>query len=225
MIFGSIDYFAMSHLFIITFTLCLDLLAWLAFPWWRGDHSEHKDKKDESHHHFKEDHLTGRIHTERRQTEEHDQTKRLREKYYDSNEKLNSMRILVIDDSSTSRQIIHRILSEAGHSIVEADCGFVGADMVQRGITAASFGSTGSGYDLLLINHVLKGTNGTQTASNMRSIGFVGIILGLMGAPPHAHELTHYMEAGANNVLVKPFSLDAFNNMLSGTITMCFQLY
>jgi len=161
---------------------------------------------------------TTRVHIERAVAVSTEHVKKLREKYFDSKETLKPMRILVIDDSSTCRHTIHRTLSESGHTIIEADCGFVGAEMVQRGLTAESYGLTGSGFDLLLISHTLKATSGRQTAFKMRSIGFVGIILGLMGAPPHPQELTHYMELGANNVLVKPFSAFGFNQMILGKI-------
>jgi len=101
-------------------------------------------------------------------------------------------RILVIEDDSSNRALLERILAAEGHSIVAAENGAVGlAQLAQNEV------------DLVVTDIVMPGIEGVEIIREIRRLLPDMKIIAVSGAHPL------YLEAvsrlGANAVLRKPF--------------------
>jgi CheY-like chemotaxis protein len=108
-----------------------------------------------------------------------------------------TLRILCVEDNPYGRVVINTILSEFGHSVVFAGSGEAALTAVARG-----------GHDLVLMDVVLPGVDGLETARRIRALpgpaGSVPII-GVSGRTADGDE-TAAQAAGMDFYLHKPLS-------------------
>jgi CheY-like chemotaxis protein len=105
-------------------------------------------------------------------------------------------KILVIDDDTRIRRLINRILSAAGHSIIEANDG-------REGITLAR----GHQPSLIITDILMPGMEGMETLLEVRKImpqTKVLVVSGSAGAT-QANYLAMAEKLGADAILAKPF--------------------
>lgn len=106
------------------------------------------------------------------------------------------LRILYVDDSMISREVVRVILSRAGHSV------FCSVD----GITALqTLKKVASDLDLVITDHDMPGINGLDVVQFLRAIAFSGGIMVHSGSL-NTHLLAEYRKLGVQHFLMKPAS-------------------
>jgi two-component system copper resistance phosphate regulon response regulator CusR len=106
------------------------------------------------------------------------------------------MRILIVEDQLKTSQFLKKGFSEVGYS----------ADVAETGPIAESFVAS-SDYDLIILDVMLPGQSGIDTAKNLRRDGFSGPIL-MLTALSTTKDKVSGLDAGADDYLTKPFSFD-----------------
>lgn len=106
------------------------------------------------------------------------------------------MRILIVEDQAKTSQFLKKGFSEVGYS----------ADIAESGPAAESFVAS-SEYDLIILDLMLPGQNGIDTARHLRRDGFLGPIL-MLTALSSTKDKVNGLDAGADDYLTKPFSFD-----------------
>lgn len=108
-------------------------------------------------------------------------------------------RILVIDDETWLREMVHMALEQKGFEVLEAENGAAGIEAARKALP-----------DLILCDVNMDKVDGYLTLSSLRSepaTAAVPFIL-MTGLADHAG-MRHGMELGADDYLPKPFSIDA----------------
>jgi len=108
-------------------------------------------------------------------------------------------RILVIDDESWLREMVHMALEQKGFEVVEAENGAAGIEVARKVLP-----------DLILCDVNMEKVDGYLTLSSLRgeaATASVPFIL-MTGLADHAG-MRHGMELGADDYLPKPFSIEA----------------
>ena len=110
------------------------------------------------------------------------------------------MHILVVDDSEMNRKIIIRLLKSHGHSFEEAEDGRVCVDKIR-----ASLSPGGKPFDIILLDNSMPNLTGPEAASEVRVLGFEGLIIGVTGNSL-PEDIAEFEERGAELVLLKPIN-------------------
>src|SRR5437588_901226 len=108
-------------------------------------------------------------------------------------------RILVIDDETWLREMVHMALEQKGFEVLEAENGAKGIETARTSLP-----------DLILCDVNMEKVDGYLTLSSLRSettTASVPFIL-MTGLADHAG-MRHGMELGADDYLPKPFSIEA----------------
>jgi two-component system, sensor histidine kinase and response regulator len=108
-------------------------------------------------------------------------------------------RILVIDDETWLREMVHMALEQKGFEVLEAENGAAGIEVARNSLP-----------DLILCDVNMENVDGYRTLSSLRSeaaTASVPFIL-MTGLADHAG-MRHGMELGADDYLPKPFSIEA----------------
>ncbi|MDB4970918.1 MAG: hypothetical protein JWN44_6607 [Myxococcales bacterium] len=102
-------------------------------------------------------------------------------------------RILVVDDVAMNRELLRVLLEPAGHEVIEVDSG-----------EAALLAATATPPDLVLLDVMLPGMNGFETASKLkqRTGGFLPIIMVTSLNDPSSRLLA--LRVGADDFVSKP---------------------
>ena len=108
-------------------------------------------------------------------------------------------RILVIDDESWLREMVHMALEQKGYEVLEAENGATGIEAARKVLP-----------DLILCDVNMEKVDGYLTLSSLRgeaATASIPFIL-MTGLADHAG-MRHGMELGADDYLPKPFSIEA----------------
>lgn len=118
----------------------------------------------------------------------------------------NILRVLVVDDATSNRKLLGRLLKNRGHDHDEAENGKVGLEMV---IAAESKGLP---YDIVLLDYEMPVMNGPSAAKEIRSRGIDVFIVGITGNMM-AEDVAFFRQCGANAVLPKPFKMASLEEL------------
>lgn len=119
---------------------------------------------------------------------------------------ISGYRIMVIDDSSTTRKVITNILGQIGHSdVIEAENGIDAlAKLAQNKV------------DLILCDWNMPNMNGLQFVKSLRSMKTYGNIPILMVTTNAAKgEIIQALQAGASDYVAKPFTPKVIQQKIS----------
>jgi two-component system, chemotaxis family, chemotaxis protein CheY len=104
--------------------------------------------------------------------------------------------ILVVDDSTTMRQMVSFTLTSAGHQVVEAVDGNDAVEAAKKGR-----------FDLIISDVNMPGMNGLELVRNLRMIPEYKFIPVLMLTTESGQDIKQRgREVGATGWIVKPFS-------------------
>jgi DNA-binding response OmpR family regulator len=106
------------------------------------------------------------------------------------------MRILVVEDEKKVASFIGRALTEEGHSV---DVMYTGTEGLDAAISRE--------YDALVLDHLLPGVSGRDVVKALRERGDNTPIL-MVTARTAVSERVAGLDAGADDYLTKPFSID-----------------
>ena len=122
-------------------------------------------------------------------------------------EKVDPLKVLVVDDSNMNRKLLARLLSNQGHSCDQAEDGAVAVQKVKDII------ATGGHYDAILCDYEMPVMDGPTAAKHIRALGCDSFIVGITGNL-FPEDVSHFKSCGANLVLPKPLDMavlmDAF---------------
>lgn len=106
------------------------------------------------------------------------------------------MKILVVDDEPSIRDICSRALKGAGHEVLTADSGEKAAEMLA------------DNWDIVLTDLTMPGSiNGIEVVKRTKASGHADVML--MTAFPDLDTAIESMREGAYDYLIKPFSVDS----------------
>jgi signal transduction histidine kinase/CheY-like chemotaxis protein len=114
-----------------------------------------------------------------------------------------SYRLLIVDDSVLTVKMVKRILRDAYLVDEVAYDGSAALDCIRF------HQSTDMGhYDLILLDYNMPEMNGPETCQQIRNLGYHGIIIGVT-ASMSPEDREEFIDAGANEVIVKPVTCEA----------------
>lgn len=115
---------------------------------------------------------------------------------------LRPLRILVVDDDSSTLEVIALYLDSRGHSVVARQSGVEALDALDEHV-----------FDLIVSDVQMAGMNGFELLRAVRrrapEVGFI-----LMTAYDEKYPLSEALAAGADGYISKPFSLSKFSLLL-----------
>lgn len=120
---------------------------------------------------------------------------------------VNPLRILIVDDASSNRKMMGRLLAKHGHVCVEA---VDGSDALVKYRASVS---TVQLFNLVLMDYQMPVLDGPTAIKAIRNEGYSGIIIGVTGNVLACDKDT-MVDAGANSVMEKPFDIDEFYKLL-----------
>lgn len=130
-----------------------------------------------------------------------------------------SLRVLVVDDSTSNRRLLLRLLQNRGHRCDDCEDGHLVVDKVR----AAQ--ESNDPFDLILLDFEMPVMNGPTAAKEVREkLGCDVFIAGITGNML-SEDVEYFRENGANAVLPKPFKMSSLEEIIFenniGTPTDC----
>lgn len=114
-------------------------------------------------------------------------------------EQADVLRVLVVDDDETSRELVSEVFKEFGHTVVEA----VDGPGAIRALQASD-----SPFDMMVLDIQMPGMDGMEVASWVRhSAGFRELPILAVTALAHPSEAARIIRAGCDAYLSKPVSV------------------
>jgi DNA-binding response OmpR family regulator len=108
------------------------------------------------------------------------------------------MQILAVEDEPAMADLLQSVLSDEGHLVTLATDG-------QQGLALAQSGR----FDLLVLDLLLPGIDGFEVARQLRRAHIRTPIL-VLTARDRSQDIVAALDAGADDYLTKPFSLEVF---------------
>ncbi|MFC1500425.1 response regulator, partial [Candidatus Zixiibacteriota bacterium] len=114
---------------------------------------------------------------------------------------LKGMRVLVVDDSQTSREVLESVLHNMSFKVVTVDSG-------EEALTALSAAAVeGEAYELVIMDYSMPGMNGVEATKQIRANTEYTAPHIIMVTAYGREEILHQArEAGIDNILIKPVS-------------------
>ena len=79
--------------------------------------------------------------------------------------------------------------------------------------------STTALYDGILMDFVMPNMDGPTATKALRAMGYNGVIIGVTGNQLSA-DIEHFLECGANKVLMKPLVVEQFRQVAAPTYSL-----
>jgi len=117
------------------------------------------------------------------------------------------MKVLLIDDSKTMRNIQKSVLSQLGHTDVEEACD--GQDALSK---VGAFQP-----DLLLVDWNMPNMDGLTFVKKFRALDKTSPII-MVTTESERSRVVEAIKAGVNNYLVKPFTPDVLSQRIDETL-------
>eukprot|EP01041_Mallomonas_annulata_P000712 gene712-1368_t len=113
-------------------------------------------------------------------------------------------KVLLTDDVVSNRRLLKYLLQHTGIECDEAEDGVMAVAAVQDDIYH---------YDMVFMDNQMPNMNGMDAAKAIRKIGYDRLIIGLTGTAMD-DEVTAFLEAGVDIVLIKPMKADSIKELL-----------
>jgi signal transduction histidine kinase/CheY-like chemotaxis protein len=116
------------------------------------------------------------------------------------------LRILVVDDATTNRKLLVRLLQNRGHKCEQAEDGNYAVDIVKE------TENTEKCFDMVLMDYEMPIMNGPEAAKEIRELGSDIFIVGITGNMME-EDVAYFKTCGANAVLPKPIKMTALEDL------------
>ncbi|CAJ1960131.1 unnamed protein product [Cylindrotheca closterium] len=117
-----------------------------------------------------------------------------------------SRRVLVAEDSASSRKMLIRLLERAGHKCVPAGNGQEAVDAIKEDMEKSKADPSHIPIDSVLMDYEMPLLRGPEASAEIRRNGYQGIIVGVSGNVL-SEDIDFFVRHGADSVLAKPVSL------------------
>lgn len=134
------------------------------------------------------------------------------------------LRILVVDDSQTSRKMLVKILKMRGNFCDEASDGLEAItkcknkldqiSVTPSNLMVADFEQSSIMYDCILMDSIMPNVSGPEATAKIKKLGYNGHIIGVTGNTVQ-DDVDSFIKAGASHVLSKPVEVDALTRILN----------
>lgn len=124
-------------------------------------------------------------------------------------------RVLVAEDSASSRKMLIRLLERAGHTCVPASNGREAVDIMKEDLLAVQRNPDHVPIDTVLMDFEMPLIRGPDATRRMRTLSFKGIVLGITGNVQN-EDIEYFMKHGADEVFPKPVSLKEIQRFWRG---------
>ena len=121
-----------------------------------------------------------------------------------------SIRTLIVDDATSNRKMLSRLLSKYDYVIDEASDGLEALSRIRESLRNAL-----PLYDVIIMDYVMPNTDGPTATREIRALGYSGIIIGVSGNAL-AEDVDLFLSSGANKVLPKPVQMEDLMDILGG---------
>lgn len=110
---------------------------------------------------------------------------------------LTGVRVLVVEDNSTNRMIVTKLLENMGAAVETAVDGYAGVDAAARG-----------GFDIILMDIQMPGIDGVEATRRIRAAGGTSAATPIVALTANvlAHQRQAYLDAGMDGVVGKPIA-------------------
>lgn len=112
-------------------------------------------------------------------------------------------RVLIVDDATTNRKILSKLLRREGIQCDEAENGEEAVEMVKQSTEE---------YDIILMDYEMPVCDGPSATRQIRQLGCTSLIFGVTGNVL-VEEMQYFKDCGAEDVLIKPISRDKLNDV------------
>ena len=123
--------------------------------------------------------------------------------------------VLVVDDASSNRKIVKRVLKSRGFSCMEAKDGQECIQVVKDMSPSPTAVDQCTSFCCILMDFEMPILNGPDTIVALRDLGYKYPIYGLTGNVMQ-EDIQHFLESGANYVLSKPLDIAEFLSIYNG---------
>lgn len=113
---------------------------------------------------------------------------------------IDPLRVLIVDDVTSCRKVLNKMLTRKGHICTEVDDGDTCVELMGTDPYADQ-------YDVILIDNSMVRMNGPEACKKLRDVGFTLPIIGITGNALQ-EDMIDFVNKGANSVLRKPANLD-----------------
>jgi len=117
------------------------------------------------------------------------------------------LHVLVVDDVSSCRKMLVRLMASKRHHCEEARDGQEAVEMVR-----ASYAG-GRPYNVVLMDFEMPVMNGPTATKELRDLGLQVLVIGVTGNVL-PEDLRHFKDCGANAVLTKPLKIASLEHVL-----------
>lgn len=130
--------------------------------------------------------------------------------YYDEGDDAfedSKLKILIVDDASSNRKLLRRLLELKGHETAEAENGRIAVDSVREAE------ASGKNFDLVLMDYEMPVMIGPVAAQEIRRNGSDVFIIGVTGNLM-PEDVDYFRKCGSNAVLPKPFRMNELEEII-----------
>lgn len=133
--------------------------------------------------------------------------------------KSDKIHVLIADDSTIARKLLARQLQTLNAACTHSSNGLEAVQKVQE-----SMDPNATQFSVVIIDNYMPGLDGPEAIEKIRQAGYKGLVIALTAtsAPKDRMKLT---AAGADHIMSKPFDLQAFVEILSGTTEEHFDVF
>ena len=130
-----------------------------------------------------------------------------------------NLRVLVAEDSVSSRKMLIRLLDRAGYECIPAGNGQEAVEIVQKDLAAYDKNPTEHRIiDTVLMDFEMPLVNGPEATKRLRRMGYKGLIVGVTGNVLD-EDVEFFMQRGADDVMPKPVSLKGLKEVWAKLLT------
>ena len=127
---------------------------------------------------------------------------------------LRTLNVLIVDDAPLNRKMVIRLISGSFANLSEAVDGY---DAVQK--VRESMQLPGQNFDVILMDNIMPNMDGPTASKELRALGYKGLIIGVTGSALPV-DINHFINHGANYVLIKPLDLYQLMSILEDNIPL-----
>jgi len=126
-----------------------------------------------------------------------------------------TLSILLVDDASSNRKMVRRVLDKSLFIPDEAEDGLVAVSKVSQMVERGE-----ANYDVILMDFMMPKMDGPTATRAIRGLGYTGIIIGVTGNSS-PQDLEMFQISGADLVMPKPFDMDQLVANISSKFRRC----